>query len=131
MEQRSSDNHEQNDSDSPVSAKKRRTGGNLAQYLFRKREQEGITSELDTDDTEEEEDNPKKLRRLFRRIFPRLVELTPQSASAEPQKSGFDLETWLSWSGKRSQDSAANVVEPLNVASPSELSHTAHQFYHY
>lgn len=101
---------ESDDQDSSQAARKRRGGDFLSQYLLRRRERiEG--RETDSDE-EESDEKPKKWRRLFSKIFPKVVE-RPDSEREPTGATGFDMETWLSWAGSsRQSDSEPSATAP-------------------
>lgn len=95
MENRPLESAEEPDPNESITSRKKRGGDFLSQYLLRRRSRtESNSAEVDDDDEEETADKPKRLRRLFSRIFPSVVE--PPSEGKSHQAEGFDFQTWLS-----------------------------------
>ena len=91
MENRPLDHEEQDASTEETSSKKKRGGSRLSQFLSGIRSKEKDASiEKETSD-----EKPKRFRRLFNKLFPRVVE-NPNSEENERQHQ-FDPESWFSW----------------------------------
>lgn len=103
MENRPFGPEEQDDESEKKSSKKKRGGSALSRYLggLRRKEEQGAES-ADTPELE----RPKRMRRLFGKLFPRIVEqpAAPSEATASQEtEHQFDHETWFSWTKLASQ----------------------------
>lgn len=94
---------EQPDEKSDTLPKKRRSGNALSRYLLQRRSQERAETSHDLIDTTdaESESKPKRLKSLFNKIFPRIVEKADIVDSSKPRQ--FDPELFFSWHGADEQ----------------------------
>jgi hypothetical protein len=91
--------------------------------LLRRRDQAVNNESESKEEDDEDGEKPKKWRKLFGKIFPKVVE-PPVSATKRSEK-GFDLDTWSSWSTKpvetdrsqqQSEQQSLKSVESPNAA---------------
>lgn len=108
MENRPPGPEEQDDSTSDASSKKRWGESTLSRYLSRLRGKEQESDgESDTGD-----EKPKRLRRIFKRLFPSVVE-KPDHSTGEAVNHGFDPEKWFSWTQYANSPAASGGEQPI------------------
>lgn len=118
MENRPFDHEESDDSDTSY-PKKKRGGSTLSRYLSGlRRKEHDETSESETGD-----EKPRRLRRIFSRLFPSFVE-KPEAKQTESAEHGFDPETWFSWTklaGETESDGVDQSASESEPAAPKEV----------
>lgn len=107
MENRPIGPEEQDDTNDSASTKKKR-GSTLSRYLSALRGKEASTDDSQESNTEK----PKRVQKLFKRLFPGIVE-RPAHLSADEkndQEYEFNQEAWFGWVKHAKQHESANAA---------------------
>lgn len=106
MENRPFGSEEQDDSTPEASTKKKRGGSKLSRYLsgLRRKENE------DSKEVGANAEKPKRLRNIFSRLFPSIVENPNLDQDKDQdQQHQFNPENWFSWMQSESKDPAPEI----------------------
>lgn len=120
MEHGSPGPEKQDDSNAETRSKKKRSASRLSQYLSGLRGKE--TKDRHEAAGEKADEKPKRFRRLFNKIFPKVVE-NPSQEEAGEQQHDFDYESRFSWTGLASRSESTTGITPeatiANIATKS------------